>query len=363
MTARNRTSTTTGPKGTWRRFGQSSGGGLILRGRSNIADHTGPGDCQNLWIDHIDTSGGRLNSKYDPGYWGSYWQQYVVDILDDPVSAFPHWDSSLEGHRTVASFATEAVSRTNPSKPYVDIPVALFELGDILTLIKNTGDSIIQKLGKNNLRLQFGLLPLIGDINKLTLFQDALAQRMKVLDKLRSTNGLRRTMTLGTYVGNAVVWKTMQSVGGYYALNFTQQTTRKVRAHVRWLPDVNYASMSLTERQRLAVKALLGNTLDISTVWEAMPWSWLIDWGFNVGQFFASHRNIVPAMLSGVTVMTETITTYQSPSWESDTVTLEGVSVKAIRKLRQVGNVALAAHFPFLTGRQMGILASLAVTR
>jgi hypothetical protein len=316
-----------------------------------------------LFIDHIEGSGGVLNSKFDPGFFGSYWQQYTCDIMDDLQSNFPHWDASLEGNVSDTELAVEAAARTSPSRPHVDIPANILELGSIVDLIRTSGTRLIERVGSSNLRLQFGILPLVGDLAKLADFQDQVARRIKILDRLASPKGLRKTVLIDTYSGTASDWKTMQSNRGFYALPFNQITTRTIKVHCRWLPTVNYGAMSLADKQRLAFRAVLGLTVDFSTLWEAMPWSWLVDWGSNVGDWFQANRNLVPATLSGVHVMRESHTEYTTYPWESDQVTLSAIRVKRMTKTRGTASVAPSVHFPFLDGRQMGILASLAVTR
>ena len=55
------------------------------------------------------------------------------------------------------------------------------------------------------------------------------------------------------------------------------------------LPDTDDA------RMRLAMRAAFGGTIDGSTLWEIMPWSWLIDWNTNMSEFLASERNVIGA--------------------------------------------------------------------
>lgn len=110
-------------------------------------------------------------------------------------------------------------------------------------------------------------------------------------------------------------------------------------------------------------RSLYGLTVDASTLWEALPWSWMIDWASSVGDYFKANRNIVPATLMGVHIMRHTKTVHECDAHISGTTTMEGIRVVKETKTRNPSFVAPAAHFPFLSGNQMGILASLAVTR
>jgi len=352
-----------GPKGSWRRFGEVNAGGIVKDSYDRCDDYTDKGDCHDLYIAKTRSEGGHLHSKYDPGYWGSYWQQYRCDIFDDPDMQFPHWNSSLEGNKTVNEFAVDLLKRTNPSVPYVDIPVAVLELADVVQLIKDTGTTLIKKAARNNLKLQFGLLPLIGDINKLTLFDKHLAKRMQVFEKLKTANGYRRSVNLAQFTGSASVFKWMQSVGGLYGLNFNQVTNRKFRGHVRWMPDFDFSSLDKAGLVDLACSAALGSNWGLSTLWEALPWTWLLDWGSNVGDYFQATRNSINVSPHDILIMTETTTFYESPAYENSDITLSKSRVARKEKRRQRATPTVAAQMPFLSANQLGILASLAVLR
>jgi hypothetical protein len=106
-------------------------------------------------------------------------------------------------------------------------------------------------------------------------------------------------------------------------------------------------------------------TIDFSTGWELMPWSWLIDWGSNIGAFFAANRNIIPAVLSSTRLITHTRTVYQQTSsvTHSNYWRLNPFRVSLETKERKAVSIAPTAHFPFLSGKQLGILGSLAIVK
>lgn len=353
-----------GEKGSWRRFGSSISGQQILSTSNWVEDYTDPGDNHPFLMRKTVSLGGELHSSYDPGYWGSYWQMYRCDIFNDPDTNFPHWNSSLHGDKTLGEFAAEAIKRTNPSRPYVDIPVSAFELGEVMDLIRNTGNTLIKKAGRNNLKVQFGLLPLIGDLDKITKLDDQLIRRIRVFEKLKTKRGYRRTVDLGHYSGTAMVVKTMQSVGGTFAHTFRQTCTRQFRGHVRWMPDADFRSLDKAGLVRLAIGTIIGQHTSASTMWEALPWSWLIDWGSSFGNYLAAKRNTIGASPDDVTIMTETHSVYETPySFAYNPTHLMASKVERWEKKRERATASFSAHMPFLTANQLGILASLSVTR
>lgn len=333
-------------------------------GYAYCADQTGQGDGQPFGVEHMSLEGGKVSSPYDPGYWGVYCQQYLLDIYDNIGSNFPHLNAPLsEAGKNDVYYATLAASRSNPSRPYVDIPVNLLELGDIASLIRRQGHrAFAQEYASRNLQYQFGIAPLVGDLVKIADLQDAIAGRIRQMNRLAGSTGYRRTMSMGAWENEDHPIRTAQSNFTYIPVQYHAYTGQLIRCHVRWIPQVNFGRLSLTDRQRLAFRAALGLTVDRSTLWEALPWSWLIDWCSTAGNYFQATRNIIPAILSHVSVMRETRT-----EWVGDPG--GGFNppqrVKVIRhsKTRALSFVAPTAHFPFLNGTQMGIVASLAVTR
>jgi hypothetical protein len=186
---------------------------------------------------------------------------------------------------------------------------------------------------------------------------------MKVFEKLKKAKGYRRSVDLGTFTGTATVFKWMQSVGGLYGLTFNQVCTRRFRGHVRWLPGHNFSKLSKAGLVDTAVGSLLGSNWGISTIWEGMPWSWLIDWGSNIGDYFAANRNSIDVAPSEINIMTETTSTYESPYYQNSDLHLMPSKVMRVEKRRQRATPTLAAQERLLSANQLGIIASLAVLR
>lgn len=361
MAPRTRLIYLTRPKGQRGHLGSTSPGGSITYGQDSCTDNTNPGDCHSLDVTHYYSEGGRMNKGTVGTYWASWFKDYYVDVLDN-WSNFPH-HTALPGNMSDVAFATQAAARTNPSRPYVDIPVNVLQLGEITQLIRQRGRSIIREAARENLRYQFGIKPLVSDLVKLCNFQDQVERRVKEIDRLMGPRGLRRTVDCGTFSKSGVYHKVLQSVYAYADGNFFANTTETVRAHVRWMPQVSLRGLSPAAKRALARRAVLGLTVDLGTLWEAVPWTWLIDWGANVSTFLKATRNIIPATLQGVHIMRHTRTEYEYRGARYNDVSIEPIIVVRENKTRRPSFVAPTAHFPFLSGNQMGILASLAVTR
>jgi len=375
MTARSRSTARNIVNGTWRSVGQTSGGWLFTKEQSSCTDHTGQGDCDPFLVESWVHSGAVMHDQYDVGYWGSYFQNYTTD--GSTASNFPHM--SVSGVLSDGDCAIQGANRSSPSSAYVDIPANILQLGELTQLLRTTGMDLIRKgqkvrggaklAAEGYLEQQFGVIPYVSDALKLLKFNDQVDRRLKVFDKLRSARGYRRTMEIGAWKADTVFDHVFQSQGAYSALPVTGSTIVGKKVHCRWSPDVIPIPSDNFHKRRLAQRSLLGvqqNIIDAATLWEAIPWSWLIDWCYDVGGYLRTYRNTVPAILTTCVVMEHTLTTYSAPGYNwpqwyqrSQTPFL----FTREKKVRRPSPVYPSAHFPFLTGNQMGIVASLAIAK
>jgi hypothetical protein len=349
------------PTGIRTRFGGPASSFLVPTVRERCSDEPGLGDCMPFDVSRETHVGGILHSHQDNGYWTSTFINYPVDAH---VNGQLGLNLTYPGAKPDSYYATQAVARTNPSRPYVDVPVSVFELGDIVTILQSAGKTLAQQIGGNNLKFQFGIKPLVEDLFKLTEFHDQVSRRIKELERLKSARGLRRTVQLDQLAHNDVLDVVWQSSDAFIRTNTNRLSTQKIWGHVRWTPDVDFSSIPEAVELAWVKRAVLGMTIDFATLWEATPWSWLIDWGFALGDFLKAQRNIIPATCSGVSLMRHTKSTIAIPEVEYHGLhKMSAGQVVYERKERYSAPVAPTAHFPFLSGNQMGIVASLAVTR
>lgn len=175
---------------------------------------------------------------------------------------------------------------------------------------------------------------------------------------------MRKTIDLGQYTASEDYFSTLQSLGTYVSTTIHATTTVSCRVHCRWAPTercgVPPPPSTINAWARRAVN---GYTIDASTLWEITPWSWLIDWFGNVGEYLKAQRNIIPAQLIGVHPMRHTITHSTFDSQDFSDGSLSSGEIFRESKQRVTSFVAPVAHFPFLDGGQMGILGALAAAR
>jgi hypothetical protein len=264
--------------------------------------------------------------------------------------------------------ATLLYAKSNPSRPVVDLPVFIAELRELPQIVKFAAEKgIHRKTAGGILSYQFGISPLVGDLKKLLDFNAHFSKRSDEIHRLHSRSGLKRRVKLWDGSVSSTL-KAQVIAGPYLARNvyadIFRQTKREIWGTIRWLPT-SLPPTSESKYAALARRAVLGLTVDFNTAWQLMPWSWLIDWFSSSGDYIIANRNLVGAKAQNACVMTrdETVWAFtRSPSlmaWEGG-----DAIVRYTTKRRQVNVVpSLVADLPFLDGRKLSILGSLAVLR
>jgi len=326
-----------------------------------IDDLTGPGDCDDLFIAHYQAEGGRIWHDVDlagTGFFG-----YLCEMLHS-VNNQADMLAGMGKIPSAGAAATEAAARTNPSRPNVDIVSDFLQLPEMLHLLWNAGKNLIQDAGRANLAYDFGVKPVVEDMYKLLDFQQRIDRRVKELKRLVSKGGLRRTITTGTdanaYVAN---WVT-QSNGVFISVPARAVGTTVQRVHCRWVPAEGISAFeSPAAMRKLAKRAVYGSTLDLKTMWDIIPFTWLVDWFTNIGKYLAASRGVVPATLATCVVMVHSRTEWSSDEYSriQNGKPLVQEAIRVIRETKSRTSVSptLDAHFPLLDGEQKGILASL----
>lgn len=338
-------------------------------------DITSMGDNQPFEVRTISQSGGCLNgiNSILPKV---LWTNYPCTYMTAGSSSYSH--ASLPPRASTATLASSTLARTTPNRSSMEALVSLSELGEIPKLVQNelkerkrnlfrfVPPSVWRKLrraAKINLLIQFGIIPMYKDIETMCQFSKLVDDRVEEIDRLK-TRGLRRTVVLQTdSVTSTDGALQVHSDGAGIIARCTRTTTRTVKGHVRWHATGNYGKTD-AEKRALAKSVVSGLRLDPTTLYEAMPWSWLIDYFTNLGDFVKINRNTIPCMHGNPRLMTHTRTEFSG----HQTNTSNAIKMTPIRntldeKERIIQVAALAARMTFLTGRQTSILASLAVLR
>lgn len=271
--------------------------------------------------------------------------------------------------------AITIIAKTNPSKPVVDLPVSITELRELPSLVQGVGERLIKKVARNNLKNEFGWVPLISDLRKLMNFRKDVENRIKLFQKFAEEGSMLRKVqlyksTISEEKGTNV---TTNSSPSWATVNHTlvrHTTTRTTWGYVRWTPEADFSKIAGNKDalQRAAIDAVYGLKIDYVTAWNLFPWSWLADWFSNIGEWLEGHRRVVP-IIPGIPRICETTESVYHFSNLAQTnlalpVGTHCPTVKTITKTRNAASASFpSASLPLLTDRQIGILASLFVLR
>jgi len=323
-----------------------------------VIDRHGLGDNHNqfFWVERSIRNGGSLSGD-TPNFHLDNW---VANRYEGRFG-LEHLPIDLPGLNEVA---VKMLADTNPSAPIVDLPTFILQAGDLPHLLRIKGDSILRKGANLNLKYQFEIKPLASDLSNMALFALTVQRRIKELERLRET-GIKKAKR-GVKSGTADRSQEVLVNTSHQAYVTTQETwhTKVDRwAFTEWKLDADFPQTNL-EGYRGAVKAALGLTIDFATVWELIPWSWLIDWYSNVGDWLMANRNVVGASHGPVGVCTHTKTTVQTHGYNGpSSVRFTPFYAEYETKRRDLVYPSLGASLSPLTNGHASILASLSITR
>jgi hypothetical protein len=310
-----------------------------------------------------------------------------------PSNLFDHVNYGIaDPSESDATLAARILANTNPSRPEVLLPVFLFELRELPGLIAGAGELLfkesrellVRKYLKDptartaalHLGIQFGLAPLVSDLKRLVMFTDSVAKRQKEMDRLFSGSGLKRRFKMGSreMPGSRAFSGTGAGFAGGISSTAEGQLVVEQWGTVRWKPTPLALTSPLRKGSPNQVRAaILGLRPDQITlnVWEALPFSWLIDWFTNFGDVIQAQSGRLLAIPSRPCIMKHHVQTLTHPPYypcllvggSEQAHTLMPGSIRSEVKARSVVNLSLSADMPILSASQLSILGALVSTR
>lgn len=303
------------------------------------------------------------------------WLQYH-DAGGWALSGLPSYSDSVA--------ATMALARSNPSRPTLDVWNFLWELKDIPRMVKQIGDlmrkygpnpsknwprsqSLIKDIGSSYLGWTFGWDQLRRDLGTILDFVAQVEKRTQELDQLKAGD-LRRTVTL-INMSDQVTRNNAFYCGPLYQshvrVNLRLTRARKQWVRVRYAPTAQTFKMLGKDHSDLARSLAFGHVPDFSTVWNAIPWTWLLDWFSTAGDYFAANRNRLGVRVDDIAIMRHTALRLASaelsnPRPSSTFVENKGYHWEQKLRSRYVGGPVIEAFVPYLGANHWSILAALA---
>lgn len=300
--------------------------------------------------------------------WNNYWYayQYVGSI----------------GHLTTNTFGGSGAvatirSRTNPSRPNVTPLTIVQDLYEIPRMLKDVGKlirtprSLLSPREQANqfLGAKFGWIPLIKDVRSLLHTQEYINSRVKELDRLYSSGGLSRKIQLGRDHNVSATYGSLESNMVSVHGTISTGTSAKGWGSVKWKPNnppgLKY-NPSDAEKIKLAQRVAGGLTPEglVKGAWDLLPWSWMVDWFSNTGDWLTQNSGTIPASAVETCVMTERNTVVQHSVQSKPTELIDHGGYGLLTgKNRVVSSGTLAAQIPFMDSGRLSVLGALFVQR
>lgn len=314
-------------------------------------------------------------------------------VISWPSNIFDNRNYAIPSPReSLSTLAARILANTNPSRPEVLLPVFLFELRELPGMIAGAGEILLKskrdllrrrylkdptaQAGALHLSIQFGLAPLVADLKRLVMFTDSVAKRQKEMDRLFSGSGLKRRFDFGSKFNSANLASNGTGAGfaGGVAIPLTGSITSHQWGTVRWKPTPLALTSPLRKgapgQVRAAILGLRPDQIALN-VWEALPFSWLVDWFTNFGDVIQAQSGRLLATPSRPCIMTHDVQTLShGPIYPCLLVGGAGQGhfcapgrIRSENKERSVVNLSLSADMPMLSAGQLSILGALVSTR
>lgn len=241
-----------------------------------------------------------------------YYSGAVVDEyqhINTAVYGVGYGDAKFEHRNTGLSddpalYVNEALAKNNPGSPSVDLAAFIAELRDLPRTARGLG-----KVSQAPIATSFGVRPLIGDIKAILSLTDSIAARQKQLQKL-SRGVQKERLSLAYRKVKDESTSGIHYYSGYYT-RIEVETSRRVWAVKSHFIETNPLKPP-PKYDTSYVRRLLSSASSIATLWELLPWSWLVDYFVGIQDMInASNGNRVPGYkVSSLCVCVETKTRF-----------------------------------------------------
>lgn len=286
--------------------------------------------------------------------------------------------------RPLGSWGNEIISNLAVNDVVVDVPLFLFELHELPRMLHDLGrfqlgHATLRDVPGSFLSYNFGWRPLLSDLTSLLDLQESIQDRLRYLTDISRARPIHRTLRREEWTAGSSEWNADSC--------FDVRTTERRKLRTWFTARVGPIDSEVQRLQTLYRRALTGNSADmaevrglltntrvsrrlVDTIWNAVPWTWLIDYFVSIGDFIEASNGLIPFQPRDICVMehheytrnSEVIRSY-ADSYDEFSVEFESDDRKRDIKMRQP-YLYLSPQIrfkPFLTGRQQSILGALAL--
>ena len=284
-----------------------------------------------------------------------------------------------------SAYATKVSADTNPSEPIVDVGQTFAELREVPQQLKRRGLDVYATFVKGrmnkkrrlwlltgagadlNLRFNFEINPIARDLASLLYIKRKLKNKIRELLQAEKKGGLVRKRDVysstALSVQKNVLLVSNLGTANQWRADIETTTTTHVWVYCRWVPDSTRRLSYMNDKRFHGAFASRMLGMDLSNfrnIWNALPWSWLTDWCFNVGEYLSATNNTVGLRLAAVCVCQTTRTEQRFRFTDIPSGVKVDECVKTlITKSRRPASLEIFPTLPLLSKRQVSILASI----
>jgi len=303
---------------------------------------------------------------------GYYWSPSYRAYFNYP--GYPGWDAGQSNNEFlwVANvpdwnlLASMARSRLNPNVPHVDLLVSIAELREIPKMIAWFRDlprrgNVKTFLSEWWLTWNFGIRPILADLYGLSGLAQEVSRRAAFLQSAsKQRQHVRKSLgshfNIGFYIAPKYLW--------YYG-SFSKGTRSFNASWDCWCTaqlKIEKDLSLLSDAEHEAFISALGIQPSIHSLWQLIPWSWLIDWFTNLGDILAQTRNRIPYKIHRLNLMAKLDgpVRHEITSGPSTVFMVPGdIRYQVFRRQPYAAPSFPTYKIPLLTLGQMGTLAAL----
>jgi hypothetical protein len=272
------------------------------------------------------------------------------------------------------AYKVKAMAAASPYRSKVSLPLFLFELRELPSMLQQLGRVLSRRYRASDvaggyLAYSFGWAPLVKDLMSLFDLTKAIEDRKAYFRRLergtrvRRNFGTQQVRTTSLYNTSLPAAVTLKSAIGKHVgrLEETHKVWATLNAKLK-----EPLNMSAADLHSLSRNQVLGLRFNPADFWEAIPWSWLIDYFLNIGDMLESSRAQVGLKISRINVMcTQKIVIRTESTGVYSGLTVEPGFVYRTRKSRYpyANSTNEFAFQPFFTGHMDAILSSLVTAK
>lgn len=176
-----------------------------------------------------------------------------------------------------------------PDLTSVSVPNFLLDIEDLTSLFKlwKKDLGIAKNLAGAHLNYKFGWKPVMGDLSAMVEVLSSMNKKLADWEKSLNTLFHKSKVVLSDTITKSGSFN--QGGSSSRPVRWSASVSRKVTAHLVWKPQPLQVLGTL-DRVTRGLLDSLGFELNPQIVWDALPFTFVLDWFFDVGSFLGQFK-------------------------------------------------------------------------